>query len=68
MKLIQVFNSSERQVKVYWCKEWSEYQCKLYEVVSGKAKFYEPATYHTDDKQDALDTARKMIVEVCRLQ
>ena len=46
-------------VKVYYDRDWQEYQVRLY--VDGK--LYEPATYHTDDKQDALDSAPTMLAQ-----
>jgi hypothetical protein len=42
-------------VKVYWCYEWREFQCKLGGVPD--------ATYFTNDKEDALATAEAMDLE-----
>lgn len=61
MKLIETFKNAQKIIKVYWCAEWQEYQAKLYGVTNGKATYYAPATYHTDDKEDAICTARKML-------
>ena len=60
MKLVETFKGTEKLVKVYWCKDWEEYQCKVYAVASGVSKIIKDATYHTDDKNDAIMTARKM--------
>lgn len=42
-------------IKVYRDSEWQEYVC---------VDTTSLATYHTDDKQDALDTAKIMAKEV----
>lgn len=39
-------------VSVRWDSEWSEYQVRI----AGKPK----ATYHTDDRDDALASAQRM--------
>lgn len=52
MKKINVATLAGSPVSVWYCEEWSEYQVK----VQGKPK----ATYHTDDKNDALRTAQVM--------
>ena len=44
-------------VKVYKDSEWNEYVCRLF---ANGAEMYSSA-YHTDDKQDALDTADRML-------
>lgn len=57
MKLIQSFPFEGGAVKVYWSKEWEEFQVRR--VVGGKHR--EAETYHTNDKADALATARTMV-------
>ena len=54
MRLIHTVNSD---VKVYRCTEYNEYIVK----VKGKPN----ASYHTDDKQDALDTANLIAASEC---
>ena len=66
MKLIQQLNCSSGKlaVKVYWNATWSEYQVKPYNVLAGQLMgFTEAFTYHTDSKDDAIGTARKMLTE-----
>ncbi len=52
-KLIQTTTNGDRIVKVYYDSDWNEYQCRLY--LAGK--FYGPATYFTNDKEDAIDSS-----------
>ena len=52
MKRIKVESLAGSAVSVWWCAEYQEYQVKL----AGNKR----ATYHTDDKQDALATAQLM--------
>ena len=57
MKLMKEYINELRRVRVLWDAEWEEYQCKLYQgttLVAG-------ATYHTNDKRDAYDTATVMV-------
>ena len=54
MRLIHTVNAD---VKVYRDAEWDEYVVK----VKGKPE----ASYHTDDKQDALATANIMAASEC---
>ena len=51
-------------VKVFKDTEWGEYIAKLY--VNGTE--YKPASYHTDDKQDAIDTANAMLNREVEIQ
>ena len=44
-------------VKVYKDTEWNEYVCRLF--VNGTEMV--DSSYHTDDLQDALDTASSML-------
>lgn len=46
------------KVKVYRCHEWDEFVVRLYHPVHG---LQAESDYHTDDKQDALETAKTMI-------
>lgn len=46
-------------VRVYWNPDWAEYTC----IPRVNGVPYRPATYHTDDRQDALDSAAKMARE-----
>lgn len=52
-KIHDVANSKDKQAKVYRDSEWNEYRVCFYrhgvKIIGGD--------YHTDDKQDALDTA-----------
>lgn len=52
MKRVKVETLIGSKISVWYCDEWQEYQVK----VAGKPK----ATYHTDDKKDALQTAQVM--------
>ena len=55
-KLIQTIINGNREVKIVWDSEWQQYQCRLYV----ENKFYQPATYFTDDLSDAIDSAKAM--------
>lgn len=62
MKRIAVFHSSiGHTAKVYKDYEWQEYRVKFY---SPEGQHMENADYHTDDKTDALDTARSLIIKM----
>ena len=52
----------KRTTKIKRDKDWGEWVVELY--VNGK--HYEPADYHTDDKQDAIDTAKAMEKPITR--
>lgn len=59
MRLISTINkaSEELTVKTYKDTEWSEYRVKTY--IQGQHQT--AADYHTDDRQDALDTAQAIV-------
>lgn len=58
VRVVQLPDASRtcRVVKVFFNTEVSEYVCKLF--ISGG--HYEPADYFTDDKADAISTAKLM--------
>ncbi len=51
------------QVKVYWDSEWQEYSCML--VVNKAIDF--KATYYTDNRLDAICTAKAMLDRSVRM-
>lgn len=55
-KLVHSEKSGGNEVKVYWSSADNEYVAKLFK----NGKHYEPADYFTDDKNDAMGTAKKM--------
>lgn len=57
MKKIAVFSFGNRTAKVYRDSEWQEYRVKFY--VAGT--HMDAADYHTDDREDAMDTAKVAI-------
>jgi hypothetical protein len=61
MKLISktqaTIGTGDFLVKVYKDSEWNEYVCRLF--INGEESV--DSSYHTDDKQDALDTANSML-------
>ncbi|WP_338807255.1 hypothetical protein V8U11_11045 [Pseudomonas chlororaphis] len=60
LKLIHAEDNGKGKVcKVYRDSEWGEYQVRLY--IQGS--LLKEANYHTDDKDDACNTARSMINE-----
>ena len=56
-RLIQTITHGTREVKVYWCSEWQEYQCRLYQ----EGELDQPATYFTEDLDDAVGSAKYMV-------
>lgn len=54
---IAVFSEGNRVVRVYWNSNWEEFRC----VLNINNKTVKDATYFTNDKQDALDTAKIMV-------
>lgn len=64
LRLIATCESQDtgKTAKVYRNPAFNEYQVKLF--IDGK--YYEPADYFTDDKEDSLDTARHMVDQVSR--
>lgn len=57
MRKIFEIVDGERKVRVYWQANHGEYRVVLY--VNGAR--YSPADYFTEDKGDAIDTARAMV-------
>lgn len=57
-KLLQKLESDRHTVGIYRDAEWDEFVAVL-KNENGK----ELSTYHTDDKQDAIQTARRMLAE-----
>ena len=57
MKKIHEITFGARTAKVYRDSNWNEYRVRLY--VRGRLD--EAADYFTDDKQDAISTAAKMV-------
>jgi hypothetical protein len=59
MRLISTIHkaSEELIVKTYRDTDWNEYRVKTY--IEGQHQI--DADYHTEDKQDALDTARAIV-------
>lgn len=56
MKLIATFSTEgEGTAKVYHNTEWQEYVVKWFNT---RGTHMDASDYHTDDKQDALDTAQ----------
>ena len=54
--------------RVYRDAEWNEYRVTLaHETVGGALVALPDATYHTDDKGDALNTAQVMMDDHARL-
>jgi len=59
MRLISTINNSLGfKAKVYFDNEWNEYIVKYYD---GKLELPEGTFYHTDDKEDAINTAKHEI-------
>jgi hypothetical protein len=59
MRLISTIHKAAEAltVKTYRDTEWNEYRVKTY--IEGQHQI--DADYHTEDKQDALDTARAIV-------
>lgn len=57
MKSVFAIGDSSRMVRVMLDRETEEYVARLYIDL----KHYEPADYFTDDKSDAISTARTML-------
>ena len=51
---------ADRRCSVYWDSEWEEFIVHLFE--NGVKN--EGASYHTDDKNDAIETAKAMAATV----
>lgn len=59
-KLITSVHDRNRTVKVYYDSNYDEYVARLY--MDGA--LYAPADYFTDDRDDAIETARLMAAPV----
>lgn len=57
LRLISTHTNGNKTAKVYKDSEWGEHRVKLH--IDGKHQ--KNADYHTDDKEDAVGTAKKMI-------
>jgi len=57
-KKIKTYSKGNRKVVVRFNYEWDEYRCYLWIDTIHQVV----ATYYTDDKQDALDSAMQMVV------
>lgn len=57
MRLLHIEKNGQRTVKVYRYPAIDEYICRMY--VDGTPCV--DTDYHTDNKQDALDTAKAMV-------
>lgn len=56
MRRIAYFHTSlGHSARVYRDSQWNEYRVKFY---NPEGQHYPDADYHTDDEDDALDTAR----------
>jgi hypothetical protein len=55
-RLIKKFGDEAHRAEVRHSKEWDEYQVHHYE--DGKHMGEGPVSYHGDDKEDAMDTAK----------
>lgn len=52
-----VSEDGSKVAKVVWDDEWEEFQVSI--TITGK--FQKDATYHTDDLEDAIGTAKLMV-------
>ena len=55
-KLIKKYGDDDHRAEVRYNKEYDEYQVHHYE--DGKHMGEGPVSYHGDDKEDAMDTAK----------
>lgn len=60
-KLIKTLTSDRTMVKVYFDAEWEEYIARLYYKKPFGWQEQNKASYHSDDKEDALSTAADML-------
>ncbi len=51
------YKNGNKKAIIKWNDEWEEFQVKLWV----DKKFQKDATYHTDDLEDAVGTAKAMI-------
>jgi hypothetical protein len=59
MRLVKQNTAGSKSYKLYKDTDWGEYRVKFYE----DGKHLTKADYHTDDKQDALDTAENFLTK-----
>lgn len=52
-----VSEDGKKVTKIVWNGEWKEFQVKLWI----DKKFQKDSTYHTDDLEDAVGTAKAMV-------
>ena len=59
------FSGPHGYTRVYYDSDWMEYRVKLWQNKGpGQERVREAnSDYHTDDKQDAMDTAKVMVEE-----
>lgn len=62
-KLVHKDSEGTKSVKVYYDSDSEEYVVKLY----NDGKYYEPADYFTNDKEDAIGTSAVMLKESTKL-
>lgn len=60
MKLILEVTKGFKRVTIHRDSQLDKFKCKLFY----HGKHYEPADYYTDDKQDAIGTAKLMLQTV----
>lgn len=60
-KLIKTLSGDKTMVKVYYDDGWKEFQAKLYYKKPFGWQEQNKASYHSDDKEDALSTAADML-------
>lgn len=61
MRLLNVYTNFKKQSKVYWDYDSKEYVVRLYISINCSWKHYEEADYYTDEQEDAINTALRMI-------
>lgn len=59
LRCIKTFTAGDVKCRVYRDEEWEEYRCRL--SVGGRTRV--KTDYHTDDKADAIATARVMCAQ-----
>jgi len=60
-RIAQFHVSTGQSAKVFKDTEWNEYRVKFYDE---EGQHMTQADYHTDDKQDAEDTARHQLIQM----
>lgn len=60
LHLVKTFIVRNHVAKVYRDTDWNEYRVKF--VLNGTPLFPD-ADYHTDDRQDALETAQSFVIK-----